>query len=86
MRDCFQLIDLVSQARAVRKLLTGKTDSEKLAWLSAHGKVDVVATKHPNEKQCYHFTSALGREAIFFFDAADLVFIGDHTTFTVDEE
>jgi hypothetical protein len=31
MSQDFHLIDLVSQARAVQRLLAGKTDSEKLA-------------------------------------------------------
>jgi hypothetical protein len=82
MSDNFQLIDLLSQAGAIRKLLNGKTESEKLAWLSEHGQVDALPNKHPEEKQSYRFTSRLGREAIFFFDAGALVFFGDHTTFT----
>lgn len=43
MSDGFQLIDLVSQPGAVRKLLAGYTDSEKLGWLSGHGKLDILA-------------------------------------------
>ena len=85
MSDGFQLIDLVSQATAVRNLLAGNTDSEKLGWLSGHGKLDILARKYPHEKQSYRFTSVLGREAVFFFDAGELVFVGDHTSFTVDE-
>ena len=86
MSDAFQLIDLVSQASAVRSLLAAKTDSERLAWLSGHGTLDILPTSQPGQKQCYLFTSALGREAIFFLDAGQLVFVGDHTTFTVDDE
>jgi hypothetical protein len=86
MSDGFQLIDLVSQAGAVRKLLDGKTGSETLAWLSEHGQVDVLSNEYPDQKQSYRFTSRLGREAIFFFDVDGLVFVGDHTAFTVDQE
>jgi hypothetical protein len=86
MSNGFQLIDLVSQARAVRKLLGGKTDSETLRWLSEHGQVEALPSEYPDQKQCYRFTSRLGQEAIFFFDAGDLVFVGDHTTFTVDDD
>ena len=77
MSDGFQLIDLVSQAPAVRKLLAGNTDSEKLGWLSGHGKLDILTGKHPDEKQSYRFTSVLGREAVFFFDAGEFVFVSD---------
>jgi hypothetical protein len=86
MSDGFHLIDLASQAGAVRKFVAGKTDSETLAWLSGHGQLDIVAREYPDEKQSYRFTSVIGREAIFFFDAGDLVFVGEHTTFAVDDE
>jgi hypothetical protein len=86
MSDCFQLIDLVSQAGAVRKLPEGRTDSETLHWLSEHGRIEVLPSEHPEQKQSYRFTSSLGREAIFFFDAGGLVFVGDHMAFAVDEE
>jgi hypothetical protein len=86
MSGAFQLIDLVSQAGAVRSLLAGKTDSERLAWLSGHGRLDILPTTQPEEKQSYRFTSALGREAIFFLDGSRFVFVGDHTTFTADDE
>ena len=85
MSDGFQLIDLVSQAGAVRKLLAGNTDSEKLGWLSGHGKLDIIARKQEEERQAYRFTSVLGREAVFFFDAGEIVFVGDHAAFTVDD-
>ena len=51
MSEGFQLIDLVSQAGAVRRLLAGKTDSEKLAWLSERGRLDTVAREYPDENQ-----------------------------------
>lgn len=85
MSDGFQLIDLLSQAGAVRKLLAGNTDSEKLGWLSGHGKVEILARKYPDEKQSYRFTSVLGREAVFFFDAGDFVFVGNNTIFPIDD-
>lgn len=84
MSDGFQLIDLVSQVEAVRKLLAGNTDSEKLGWLEGHGKLDILPQKDPQETQSYRFTSVLGREAVFFFNAGDFVFVG-HTTSTGDE-
>lgn len=86
MSEDFHLVDLVSQAVAVKKLLAGKTDTEKLAWLASKGQIDVLPRRHPDAKQSYRFTSALKREAGFFFDGGDIVFIGDHTTFTVSDE
>lgn len=85
MSDGFQLIDLVSQVDAVRKLLAGDTDSEKLGWLSGHGQLDILVQKEPDDKQSYRFTSVLGREAVFFFEGGDFVFIDDQTDNLVDE-
>ncbi len=85
MSDAFRLIDLVSQSGAIRKLLAGKTDSEKLAWLSERGKVDILAQEYAEQKQSYRFTSNLGREAVFFLEAGDFVFVGEHPTFRSDE-
>ena len=81
----FHLIDLVSQARAVQRLLAGKTDSEKLAWLATQGKLESVAMT-PDGRQTYHFESVTKQDAVFFFDASELVFVGDHTTFIVSDE
>jgi hypothetical protein len=85
MSDSFQLIDLVSQAGAVRKLLAGKTDAETLDWLSSRGQVEILPVQHPDQKQSYRFTSRLGREAVFFFDAGNLVFVGQNTAFIADD-
>ncbi len=76
MSDGFQLIDLVSQADAVREMLAGDTDSEKLGWLSGHGKLDILERKSEAEKQLYRFTSILGQEAVFFFERGELVLVG----------
>ena len=85
MSEAFHIIDLVSQAGAVRKQLVGKTDSEKLAWIAAHGKLEPVVISGGG-KQTYRFESPTGQEAAFFFDAGELVFVGDHTTFTISDE
>jgi hypothetical protein len=81
----FHLIDLISQAGAVQRLLEGKTDSEKLAWLAARGKLEPVVMT-PDGRQTYHFESVSKQEAAFFFDAGQLVFVGDHTTVTARNE
>jgi hypothetical protein len=85
MSKDLHLIDLVSQAGAVRKLLAGKTDTEKLAWLAMRGRLEPVVVT-PDGKQTYHFTSVANREAAFFLDAGEFVFVGDHTTFSVSDE
>jgi hypothetical protein len=79
MSGDFHLVDLVSQASAVRKLLVGKTDSEKLTWLASQGKLEILPRRLPDAKQTYLFESVIGREAGFFLDDGDLVFLGDHT-------
>ena len=81
----FHLIDLVSQAGAVRKRMVGKTDSEKLAWLATHGTLEPVVVT-PHGRQTYRFKSSTGQETAFFFDDGELVFVGDHTTFVVSDE
>ena len=86
MSDDFHVIDLASQAGAIRKLLRGKTNSETLRWLSEHGEVEALPNEYPDQRQSYLFTSKLGRKVIFLFGADGLVFVGDHTTFTVDDE
>jgi len=82
MSEDFHLIDLISQAGAVRKRLVGKTDSEKLAWLAGQGTLEPVVV-NPDGRQTYRFESSTGQEAVFFFDDVELVFVGDHSTFTV---
>jgi len=85
MSQDFHLIDLVSQARAVQRLFADKTDSEKSAWLATRGKLEPVVMT-PDGRQTYHFESVTKQEAAFFFDAGELVFVGDHATFTVGDD
>ncbi len=82
----FHLIDLVSQAGAIRKRLHDKTNAETLHWLAEHGEVEVLPNEFPGQKQCYLFTSRLGQKVIFFFGTGGLVFVGDNTTFTRGDE
>ena len=37
-------------------------------------------------RQTYRFESVTKQEAAFFFDAGEIVFLGDHTTFTVRDD
>ena len=79
---CFQVIDLVSQRDAIRNHLMGKSEKEKLAWLSEKGGVLKLPKYEENLEQIYQFTSCLGRVALFFFDENEIIFVGDHHTFT----
>jgi len=85
MSEDFHLVDLVSQARAVQRILVGTTDTEKLAWLAERGKLEPAAVR-PGGRQIYRFESVNRQEAVFFLDAGEFVFVGDHTTFTVSDD
>jgi hypothetical protein len=79
----FHLIDMASQAEAVQAHLSGLPHEAKLNWLAAHGSLDLVPTRSPGARYVYRFTSHIGFECLFFLDADDFVFIGDHTTWVV---
>ena len=85
MRDSFHILDLVSQAAAVQRLLKGKPLEDKIAWLSIHGQIRPKAKTSPQEHQVYHFASPLGFTCHFFIHEDRFVFIGPHTTFSVAE-
>jgi hypothetical protein len=85
MNASFHLLDLTSQAVAVQQLLRGRSVREKLDWFAARGQLEQVATSVLNARPTYRFVSAIGMECIFFIDGDEFVFIGDHTTFTVNE-
>jgi hypothetical protein len=83
MSDIFHLLDLPSQALAVRRLLSGQPDGQKLSWLGARGKLASIDVIFPGARTVYHFESALGLQCAFFFDGDEFVFLGDNTTYTV---
>ena len=85
MSDSFHLLDLSSQAAAVQRLLRGRTAEAKLAWLAAHGGLARVPMTVPDSRPIYRFVSPVGMECLFFINEGRFVFIGDHTTYTVDE-
>jgi hypothetical protein len=85
MSGTFALLDLPSQALAVQRLLRGRTQEEKLAWISARGKVAPIPTTIPGARQLYSFESHIGLQCLFFFYDEEIVFIGDHTTYTVKD-
>ena len=80
----FHLIDLVSQAREVQKRLSGLSLEEKLEWLASHGTMDRVESSLP-ERPVFRYETRTGIKCGFFFDGDELVFMGDHTTFTAPE-
>ena len=76
----FALLDLVSQRKAVRKLLRDVDVQTKLVWIESHGSIRTIT--HPGFRTTYVFESRLGFTAGFFFDDEDdFVFLGDHYTF-----
>jgi hypothetical protein len=81
--DTFHLLDLASQAEAVRALLAGRTLDEKVAWFESHGNLSPVTRTPDGTKQVYVFESRIGMRCAFFIDNDDLVFIGDNTTWSV---
>ena len=83
MPKAFHLLDLPSQAFAVQRLLSGLSESEKLAWVGAHGRLNPVEVRFPGARSVYRFESVLGLDCLFFIAGEEFVFIGDHTTYTV---
>ena len=83
MKDDFHLLDLVSQAAAVQRILRGKSTTQKLAWLSAHGKVVQVEKKMREWPDTYSFESSTGATCAFILQEDVFRFVGDHHLFTV---
>jgi hypothetical protein len=83
MPDTFYLLDLPSQALAVQRLLSGRSEEVKLSWLGAHGSLTPVETRVSGARTVYRFESLLGLSCAFFIDGDEFVFLGDHTTYTV---
>lgn len=80
----FYLLDLPSQTFAVQRLLSGRSEGEKLAWVGARGGLEPVEVHFPGARPIYRFESVLGLYCSFFIDGEKFVFIGEHTTYTVD--
>jgi hypothetical protein len=85
MSGAFHLLDLSSQAAAVQRLLRGRTPEEKMAWVAAHGELSQVPISLPNGRPTYRFVSSIGMECFFFIVGDRFVFIGDNTTYTIDD-
>lgn len=83
MEDTFTLLDLVSQAVAVQRLLRGRSEGDKLAWLGARGELNRVDVRFPGARAVFAFESVLGLRCLFFIDGDRFVFLGDQTTYTV---
>ncbi|MCB1044713.1 MAG: hypothetical protein KDC35_17350 [Acidobacteria bacterium] len=81
----FVLIDLVSQANAVQRLLVGLADDEKIRWLRRHGDVDEIPNLPHGYPRHYSFVTPVGKECAFFLRGDEFVFLGDHSTFVARE-
>lgn len=78
----FRVFDLRTQAKAVQKLLEGKSKEEKIQWLSVRGSL----IENPMSPNTYEFESREGIRHLFFFEGDEMVFIGDHFTTTAASE
>ena len=83
MSNGFLLLDLPSQSPAVQRLLCGRSDDEKLSWLSAQGRLAHVPMTVPIAQDWYVFESVVGLRCCFFIVGDEFVFISDYTTYTV---
>lgn len=83
MDNTFSLLDLVSQAVAVQRLLRDRPEADKLTWLAAHGGLSSVDVWFPGARAVFAFESIVGLRCLFFIDGERFVFLGDHTAFTV---
>ncbi len=86
MSDAFHLLDLVSQAAVVKRLLRGTSPEEKLSWLSARGKITKMHKTRPEWPDTYYFESPLGGHCAFVIQGDDFLFAGDHHFFTTPKE
>lgn len=83
----FHLIDLVSQAAAVQRLLRGKSPAEKLEWLAMRGKISHLPVVVPGWPDRYFFESSIGMQCAFAFMEDDFFhFCGDHHFFVVRDD
>jgi hypothetical protein len=71
----FHIVDLLSQREAVRKHSRGWSADEVVAWLATRGR---LSKRNISGQDVFYFESAAGREAVFFFDGDQLVFVGEH--------
>ena len=74
----FQLIDPVSQREAVREYLKDCSVDDVVEWIAARGELSKLAIQG---RETYFFQSAAGRQAVFFIDGNEIVFVADHTTY-----
>lgn len=81
----FHLLDLISQAPAVRRRLAGLPEAEKLAWLATRGSLEPLAEigDRFGGRPLHLFESRLGFRCIFFLKGDEFVFVGEDATFTV---
>ena len=86
MKEGFHLLDLVSQAAVVQRLLRGKSTSEKLEWLSARGTVSQMEKKETTWSDTYHFVSTIGAKCTFVIQEDRFRFVGDHHFFSVPDD
>lgn len=73
----FQLLDLRSQATAVRAASADSSPAQVLAWLAERGKVTQMPAEFPNLPTEYRFESAIGPFCLFHFRGEVLYVAGE---------
>ena len=79
----FHLLDLPSQAAAVARVLSGLSESEKLAWIGERGKLCSIEVHGLGDRRVYTFESSTGLQCAFMIVGDEFVFFGDNTEYIV---
>ena len=74
-----RVVDLASQASAVRCHVRGWSKDEVLVWFRRHG---TVKTPHPYDPDVYGFSTPSGLQTAFVLrQDGELLLFGDHTIY-----
>jgi hypothetical protein len=81
----FILIDLLTQAKAVKAYTVGWEQDSIINWLKTHGKVNEVHLALPwGDELLYVFESAIGIRTTFrFMDNGQMVIMLEHSTYVL---
>jgi hypothetical protein len=79
MNQPFNVIDLISQGRAVQSLVRGWPEEQIIEWLRQQGQLESLPEF--DGKKAYSFRSPAGIIAAFFLIDDEFTFIGDNTLF-----
>jgi hypothetical protein len=78
MAPSFQLLDLRSQAAAVRRALAGIPPDQVLLWLAERGSVTQMPAEFSDSLIEYRFESAVGAFCLFTFRDGVIFVVGEN--------